>query len=125
MRSAATCDGRWPRPSRSTPASSAPIRSLRTPLAFAELNPPDDPQIVFYREPKAPDLNLTVDDVDAVDDAVVAEVPILWVSAGALSAEPSRSTVHALLQRRDRRPHTVVDLDWRPQLWDGPASASR
>jgi 5-dehydro-2-deoxygluconokinase len=98
---------------------------LRTPLAFAELNPPDDPQIVFYREPKAPDLNLAVDDVDAVDDALVAEVPILWVSAGALSAEPSRSTVHALLQRRDRRPHTVVDLDWRPQLWDGPASASR
>ena len=62
---------------------------LRTPLAFAELYPPDDPRIIFYREPKAPDLNLELTDVD-VD--VAATVPVLWVPAGALSAEPSRST---------------------------------
>ena len=37
---------------------------LRTPLAFAELDPPDDPRIIFYREPKAPDLNLELGDVD-------------------------------------------------------------
>ena len=55
-------------------------------------------------------------------------MPILWVAAGALAAEPSRSTVHALLERRVReRPdqHTVLDLDWRPQLWDAAASATR
>jgi len=52
-------------------------------------------------------------------------VPVLWVPAGALSAEPSRGTVHELLARRGRREHTVLDLDWRPQLWDAPASASR
>jgi 5-dehydro-2-deoxygluconokinase len=95
---------------------------LRTPLAFAELDPPDDPRIVFYREPKAPDLNLELGDVDS---DVVRVVPILWVSMGALSAEPSRSTVQRLLVLRGRREHTVLDLDWRPQMWDAPASATR
>jgi 5-dehydro-2-deoxygluconokinase len=95
---------------------------LRTPLAFAELDPPDDPTIVFYREPKAPDLNLTAADVDL---DTVTSVPVLWVSAGALSAEPSRTTTQQLLAARRRREHTVVDLDWRPQMWDAPASATR
>src|SRR5262245_51103069 len=95
---------------------------LRTPLAFAELYPPDDPHIIFYREPKAPDLNLELADVDA---EVAASVPVLWVPVGALSAEPSRSTVHTLLEHRGRREHAVLDLDWRPQLWDAASSASR
>jgi len=98
---------------------------LPTPLAFAVLDPPDDPRIIFYREPKAPDLNLTLDDVDAEQ---AGAVPILWVAAGALAADPSRSTVHALLERRLRErldQHTVLDLDWRPQLWDAAASATR
>ena len=96
--------------------------NLHTPLAFAELDPPDDPRIIFYRHPKAPDLNLEPDDVD---HAVVRGVPLLWVSLGALSAEPSRSTVHEMLAERARRGETVVDLDWRPQMWDNPASATR
>ena len=98
---------------------------LPTPLAFAVMDPPEDPRIVFYRKPKAPDLNLTVDDVDVAE---VRAVPILWAAAGALAAEPSRSTVHALLEQRDRSrldQHTVFDLDWRPQLWDAAASATQ
>jgi 5-dehydro-2-deoxygluconokinase len=95
---------------------------LLTPLAFAELNPPEDPRIIFYREPKAPDMNLTMDDID-VD--VVRRVPVLWVAVGSLAEEPSRSTVHELLAARGRRRETVLDLDWRPQLWDAAASASR
>jgi 5-dehydro-2-deoxygluconokinase len=94
---------------------------LRTPLAFAELDPPDDPRIVFYREPKAPDLDIEPGDVDF---DVVRDVPILWVSLGALSADPSRSTVHQLLAARGRRVHTVLDLDWRPVMWDSPARAT-
>jgi 5-dehydro-2-deoxygluconokinase len=97
-------------------------RALRTPLAFAELDPPEDPTIIFYREPKAPDLNLELGDVDP---EVASRVPVLWVPAGALSAEPSRSTIHHLLETRGRREHVVLDLDWRPQLWDAPASATR
>ena len=37
---------------------------LRTPLAFAALTPPEDPELLFYREPAAPDMQLTPDDVD-------------------------------------------------------------
>lgn len=96
--------------------------TLHTPLAFAELDPPDDPRITFYRAPAAPDLSIEPSDVD---EATAREVPILWVSAGALSAEPSRSTVHGLLTARAGRAETIVDLDWRPQLWDSAASAAR
>jgi 5-dehydro-2-deoxygluconokinase len=97
-------------------------QTLPTPLAFAELDPPEDPRIIFYRAPKAPDLNLTMDDID-VD--VVRRVPVLWVAAGSLAEEPSRSTVHELLAARGRGSQTVLDLDWRPQLWDSEGSASR
>ena len=96
--------------------------NLPTPLAFAELDPPDDPRIIFYRHPKAPDLDLEPADVD---QEVVRGVPLLWISLGALSAEPSRSTVHQMLAERGRRGETVVDLDWRPQMWDCAATATR
>jgi 5-dehydro-2-deoxygluconokinase len=95
--------------------------TLRTPLAFAELDPPDDPRITFYRQPSAPDLTIEPDDVDRT---TVEDVAILWVSAGALAVDPSRSTVHAVLDARARRTETIVDLDWRPQLWDSPVSAA-
>jgi 5-dehydro-2-deoxygluconokinase len=50
---------------------------------------------------------------------------VLWVPVGSLAEEPSRSTAHRLLEARDRRPETVLDLDWRPQLWTGPEDAAR
>lgn len=87
---------------------------LPTPLAFAELDPPDDPTIVFYRFPRAPDQQLTLDDVDL---DVVREVPVLWIPASRFAWEPSRGTVAEALRVRDRRPHTVLDLDWRPAFW--------
>jgi len=94
---------------------------LPTPLAFAELDPPGDPSIIFYREPRAPDQNLLLDDVDL---DVVREVPVFWVPASRFAWEPSRSTVTELLRARSRRAHTVLDLDWRPMFWDSPAAAT-
>ena len=35
--------------------------TLRTPLAFAALDPPEDPSLLFYREPLAPDLTIEAD----------------------------------------------------------------
>jgi 5-dehydro-2-deoxygluconokinase len=96
--------------------------NLKTPLAFAELDPPEDPTIIFYREPRAPDQNLSIDDVDL---DVVRAVPVLWVPASRFAWEPSRSTVRELLEVRDRRPHTVLDLDWRPMFWDSADAATR
>ena len=96
--------------------------SLRTPLAFAELETPEDPTIIFYREPKAPDMNIVIDDVDV---GVVRSVPILWFPAACLSQEPSRSTVHEMLGVRGRLTHTIFDLDWRPHFWSSPAVATK
>jgi 5-dehydro-2-deoxygluconokinase len=89
--------------------------TLRTPLAFCEIHPPDDFPLLFYREPSAPDLQLTDADLAA---APVEEVPLLWATGTGLSVEPSRSTTLAALKRRGRRAHTVFDLDFRPMLWD-------
>ncbi|MEJ7723545.1 MAG: PfkB family carbohydrate kinase, partial [Ilumatobacteraceae bacterium] len=67
---------------------------LATPLAFAALTPPDDPLLVFYRNPAAPDMQLTPDDVD---DELVRGVDVLWVAASSMAQEPARSTIQAML----------------------------
>jgi 5-dehydro-2-deoxygluconokinase len=96
--------------------------TLQTPIVVAALDPPEDPQFVFYRAPRAPDSTIAPEDVDL---DVVSEVRILWVSAGALAVEPSRGTTRALLARRARRPHTILDLDYRPSFWESEADARR
>jgi 5-dehydro-2-deoxygluconokinase len=95
--------------------------SLPTPLAFATMEDPSEPVIIFYRVPQAPDMQIGSGDVDR---DVVEAVPILWFPTSCLSAEPSRSTIHDLLEWRQRRTHTVLDLDWRPQFWRDPADAT-
>jgi len=95
--------------------------NLQTPLAFAEMDPPDEPSIIFYREPRAPDLNMEPSDFDA---DLIADVPILWFPASRFSDHKAASTVKELLGIRKRRTHTVLDLDWRPMFWDSPDQAS-
>lgn len=92
-----------------------------TPLAFAVLDPPEDPQLHFRRQPPVPDFQLRSGEVP---DCVVAGVGVLWISGGALAQEPSRSTVLAMLGRRARRTHTVLDLDYRPSFWRSRDEAS-
>src|SRR5258706_1539572 len=60
----------------------------KTPLAFAVLDPPDDATIIFYREPRAPDMNITMADLDP---DLVRSVPIFWMPASNVAYEPSRS----------------------------------
>jgi 5-dehydro-2-deoxygluconokinase len=96
--------------------------SLRTPLAFCEIFPPDRFPLLFYRAPKAPDLELAADDLDAGE---AAGVPLLWTTGTGLSEEPSRSTTLATLARRGRRPLTVHDLDYRAVFWPSPDEAAR
>ena len=94
--------------------------NLPTPLAFAILDPPEDPRIIFYREPSAPDLQIQPDEIP---DEVIEQVPVLWVPASRFHAEPSATTVRTLLEQRGRRAHTVIDLDWRPMFWDSMEQA--
>jgi 5-dehydro-2-deoxygluconokinase len=86
---------------------------LRTPLAFCEIFPPDDFPILFYRQPKAPDINIRAGDLDL---EAIAAVPLFWMTGTGLSDEPSRSTTLAALERRSEG-ITVFDLDYRPMLW--------
>ncbi|WP_329399021.1 5-dehydro-2-deoxygluconokinase [Streptomyces melanogenes] len=96
------------------------VPGLPTPLTFCEIFPPDDFPLYFYREPKAPDLELYEADLDL--DAIRA-ARIFWVTGTGLSVEPSRSTTLAALAARSRTGTTVFDLDWRPMFWNDVTEA--
>jgi 5-dehydro-2-deoxygluconokinase len=93
---------------------------LRTPIVFCELMPPESPTILFYRQPTAPDMQLSVDDLDF---GAIREARIFWTTGTGLSEEPSRAATLAALEARDRRAITVHDLDYRPAFWSSPDDA--
>ena len=93
--------------------------TLRTALAFCEAWPPDDFPITFYRTPTCPDWEL---EPGALDLAGIAAAQLLYVSGTGLAREPSRlATMAAVEARTGAAGTTVLDLDWRPVLWDDPA----
>ncbi|MGP9020751.1 5-dehydro-2-deoxygluconokinase [Streptomyces sp. BR1] len=91
-----------------------PVAGLPTPITFCEIFPPDDFPLYFYREPKAPDLELYEAELDL---EAIRAARIFWVTGTGLSVEPSRSTTLAALAARARAGITVFDLDWRPMFW--------
>lgn len=88
--------------------------TLKTPVTFCEIFPPDNFPLYFYREPKAPDLDIHPDSID-VDD--VAQAGIFWATVTGLSEQPSRSAHEAAWEARGRKKFTVLDLDYRPMFW--------
>jgi 5-dehydro-2-deoxygluconokinase len=98
------------------------VAGLNTPVVFCEIFPPDDFPLYFYREPKAPDLEIKADelDLDAIRDA-----KMYWSTVTGLSQEPSRAAHHAAWDARGRTPLTILDLDYRPMFWDSPELATR
>ncbi|WP_166974134.1 5-dehydro-2-deoxygluconokinase [Brevibacterium atlanticum] len=95
--------------------------TLNTPVTFCEIFPPDDFPLYFYREPKAPDLDIAEADLDL---SAIAEARIFWATVTGLSVDPSRSAHHAAWATRGRAEHTVLDLDYRPMFWESPEIAS-
>jgi 5-dehydro-2-deoxygluconokinase len=93
---------------------------LPTPVTFCEIFPPDDFPLWFYRYPKAPDLEIRPEEIDA---AAVRAARVFWATVTGLSQQPSRDAHFAAWQARDRRPITVLDLDWRPMFWPSPEEA--
>jgi 5-dehydro-2-deoxygluconokinase len=103
-----------------------PVDGLPTPVVFCEIFPPDDFPLYFYREPKAPDLEIYADELDY--EAIVA-ADVFWVTGTGLSAEPSREATMAALKARAGRERadgrvTVIDLDYRPMFWTSRDEAS-
>lgn len=111
-----------------------PVAEYPTPVTFCEIFPPDDFPLYFYRQPKAPDLEIHAEELDL--DAVRA-ARVFWMTGTGLCAEPSRTaTLTALRARSEARAAedgaaraagtsraTVFDLDWRPMFWDGSQTA--
>ena len=91
-----------------------PVPGLPTPVTFCEIFPPDDFPLYFYREPKAPDLEIRPEELDL--DAIRA-AKVFWITGTGLSQEPSRTATLAALEARGRRGVTVFDLDYRPMFW--------
>jgi 5-dehydro-2-deoxygluconokinase len=97
--------------------------TLRTPVVFCEIFPPDDFPLLFYREPKAPDMTLATDELDL---GAIRAARVFWTTGTGLSDEPSRSaTLSALQARDDAAPEaiTVHDLDHRPMFWSDESEA--
>jgi len=99
-----------------------PVESLPTPVTFCEIFPPDDFPLYFYRFPKAPDLEIRLDELDY---EAIRTAGVLWVTVTGLSAEPSRSATLAALEARAKAGITVLDLDYRPMFWPSRAEARR
>jgi 5-dehydro-2-deoxygluconokinase len=93
--------------------------TLRTPVVFCEIHPPDDFPILFYREPQAPDITLAEDELDL--DAIRA-ARVFWTTGTGLSAEPSRAATLAALEARAGG-ITIHDLDHRPAFWPDESEA--
>jgi 5-dehydro-2-deoxygluconokinase len=91
-----------------------------TPVTFCEIFPPNDFPLWFYRKPSAPDLQVRPEDIDF--DAV-RSTALMWMSVTGLSENPSRESHFAVLEARDRRPITVIDLDYRPMFWASAEAA--
>jgi 5-dehydro-2-deoxygluconokinase len=92
--------------------------ALRTPLAFCEVFPPDRFPLLFYRAPKAPDVELEAGDIPT-------DAALFWTTGTGLSEEPSRSATLEALRRRGRRGHVVHDLDYRAVFWPSADEAAR
>ena len=98
----------------------------RTQVAFFEAWPPEHFPVTFYRDTPAPESLLSVADLPT---DLLEEAPVVIVSGSLLSSEPARSTVVRILEdRRASRPvrarsWTILDIDWRPTLWEDPGAA--
>jgi 5-dehydro-2-deoxygluconokinase len=85
-----------------------------TPVVLAALDPPEDPQIIFYRGDGAPDTTIATDDVP---ETAIRECRVLWMSAGALAEGATARASFDWLEMRGRTQHTILDLDYRPSFW--------
>jgi 5-dehydro-2-deoxygluconokinase len=98
------------------------VPGLPTPVTFCEIFPPDDFPLYFYREPKAPDLEIAAAELDL---GAIQAARVFWVTVTGLSQEPSRSATLAALRARDRTGITILDLDYRPMFWASREEARR
>lgn len=97
-------------------------RGNLTPVVLAALDPPEEPKLIFHRQPDAPDTTLVTSDLPA---DLLQSCDVFWMSGCALSRGSTAVASMEWLQRRNRRQHTVLDLDYRPSFWGSVDDAQR
>jgi 5-dehydro-2-deoxygluconokinase len=97
-----------------------PVAGLPTPVTFCEIFPPDHFPLWFYRQPTAPDLCIRPEEID---EEAVRTAGVFWATLTGLSQAPSRVAHEAAWETRERRPLTILDLDYRPMFWTSPQDA--
>lgn len=97
------------------------VPGLPTPVVFCEIFPPDDFPLYFYREPKAPDLVINQNELDL---GAILNAKIFWSTVTGLSQEPSRTAQFVAYEARQKREHTILDLDYRTMFWPSPEQAT-
>ncbi len=86
-------------------------------LVILGIEPPDKFPLTFYREQCA-DIHLTLDDVAA---APLDDTHLVFVSGTGYSRQPSAAATQAAVERAQAAGAAVMlDLDYRPTLWDDP-----
>ncbi|MFJ8883858.1 5-dehydro-2-deoxygluconokinase [Streptomyces sp. NPDC102402] len=103
------------------------VAAYPTPVTFCEIFPPDHFPLYFYRQPKAPDLEIHAEELDL---EAVRAARVFWMTGTGLCAEPSRTATLTALRARSAAVAsataqdipgpplaTVFDLDWRPMFW--------
>ena len=89
------------------------VPGVPTPLVLASRNPPEEPAILFFRDPQAPDTRLQA--LDLPQDQV-RSCGLLWASGCALAVGSTADALRTWMSWRDRRA-VALDLDYRPTLW--------
>lgn len=97
-------------------------RGNLTPVVLAALDPPEEPKLIFHRQPDAPDTTLTPGDLS---EALLQSCDVFWMSGCALSRGSTAEASMHWLGRRVRKPHTVLDLDYRPSFWGSVGDAGK
>ncbi|MGH3733731.1 MAG: 5-dehydro-2-deoxygluconokinase [Acidimicrobiales bacterium] len=90
------------------------VNDFQTPVTFCEMFPPNHFPIHFYRNPKAPDLEIYPSELDI---EAITSSRLFWATVSGLSAEPSRTSTILAMSSRKRQHPTVLDLDYRPTFW--------
>jgi 5-dehydro-2-deoxygluconokinase len=60
---------------------------------------------------------------EELDTDAIASAGVFWATVTGLSQEPSRAAHHHAWEARQRRPLTILDLDYRPMFWESREQA--
>ncbi|HHV10530.1 MAG TPA: carbohydrate kinase [Clostridiales bacterium] len=93
---------------------------VRTTLAFVKIDGTGDRSFAFYRNPGA-DMQLTEDEVD---EAIIQKAKIFHFGTLSMTHEEVRkATKKAISTAKNNKALVSFDPNYRPPLWDSPATA--